>query len=33
MDINYPDEVSLGEEGDQTELLSVVTDYITALAE
>lgn len=33
MDINYPDIVTLGEEGDDTKLLRVVVEYIDALAE
>lgn len=33
MDINYPDDVSTGEEGDQTKLLTVVADYIAAIDE
>jgi hypothetical protein len=33
MDINYPDEVSLDEEGDLTKLLSVVSEYIAAIDE
>jgi hypothetical protein len=33
MDINYPNEVSIGEEGDLTELLSSVAEYIAAIEE
>jgi hypothetical protein len=33
MDINYPNEISIGEEGDQTTLLSVVAEYIAAINE